>query len=149
MRRRGRPGNTRSMTKQTWPRIDRSPLLLRDGYRFAQRRRTTPGEDATRTRLAGSRAVVVRGPRAVEFFYMDPVLERSSAIPQPVMHPLFGPGAVHGLDGPAHASRKSWFNDVLDTAEENGGMLPFADLVAMIASDALSVEELDNDDDNA
>ncbi len=104
------------MTKQTWPRIDRSPLLLRDGYRFAQRRRTTPGEDATRTRLAGSRAVVVRGPRAVEFFYMDPVLERSSAIPQPVMHPLFGPGAVHGLDGPAHASRKSWFNDVLDTA---------------------------------
>lgn len=39
-------------------------------------------------------------------------------------------------------------NDVLDAAEENGGMLPFADLVAMIASDALEVEELDNDDDD-
>lgn len=102
------------MSTQTWPRIDRSPLLLRDGYRFAERRRTGPGEDATLTRLAGSRAVVVRGPRAVEHFYTDPALERSSAAPQPVMHPLFGPGAVHGLDGEAHASRKAWFNEVLD-----------------------------------
>jgi hypothetical protein len=39
-------------------------------------------------------------------------------------------------------------NDVLDAAEENGGMLPFADLVAMIASDALEVDEIGNDEDN-
>ncbi|MEH3032815.1 MAG: cytochrome P450 [Aeromicrobium erythreum] len=102
------------MSNEHFPLIDRTALLARDGYRFAERRRRTSDEDATRTRIAGSPALFVRGPEAVRFFYGDPALVRDGAIPEPVKGPLFGPGAVHGLDGAAHTTRKRWFLDVLD-----------------------------------
>jgi fatty-acid peroxygenase len=60
-------------------------------------------------RLAGRRAVGISGPDAVRFFYEPGNLERHDAIPPPVLDTLFGRGAVHTLDGPAHAVRKALF----------------------------------------
>lgn len=98
------------------PLVDRSPLLLLEGYRFAERRRRRDDEDLTPTRVSGSRAVLVRGAAAAQWFYTDPVLRRADALPGLVTQPLFGPGAVHALDAAAHGARKAWFVDVVDAA---------------------------------
>lgn len=111
-----RAGNSTSMSNLKWPIVDRTPWLYLEGYRFAERRRRHPDEDATPMRLAGSKALLVRGDEAVRFFYTDPALQRADAIPQLIAGPLFGPGAVHALDGTAHEIRKGWFNTVLDGA---------------------------------
>lgn len=95
------------------PWLDRSPLLLLDGYRFSERRRRD-AEDVTPTRVAGARALIVRGAEAAAWFYGDEALRRRDAVPGLVAQPLFGPGAVHTLDGEHHAVRKHWFVDVLD-----------------------------------
>ncbi len=93
--------------------LDRSVLALTDGYTFWSRLRERPRE-TIRTRMLGSRAVCLAGPDAVRFFYETDALERSSALPEPVVGTLFGKGAVHTLDHEDHRHRKGLFTELLD-----------------------------------
>lgn len=93
---------------------DSSPRLLLDGYDFWPRLRQKQGSDTVRTRLMGSPVACVYGEEAARFFYTEPSLERSTALPELVVGSLFGRGAVHTLDGAQHQSRKSLFTSLLD-----------------------------------
>jgi fatty-acid peroxygenase len=61
----------------------------------------------------GQRAVALRGPDAVRFFYDERHVRRHTAIPEPVQGTLFGHGAVHTLDGAEHRHRKAMFVSLL------------------------------------
>jgi fatty-acid peroxygenase len=88
--------------------------LLRHGYGGVElERRARSGGDTFATRMAGRRAVVVRGPAGAELFYDETVVRRTGAIPFPLRGLLFGRGAIHGLDDEAHDVRKQLFFDVL------------------------------------
>lgn len=98
--------------------IDQSLALLREGYRFTERRRRegagpAPADRAVELRLLGQPAVLVGGPEAVRFFYDGTLFRRRDAVPRPLATTLFGKGAVHTLDGPAHRKRKAMFLDLL------------------------------------
>jgi fatty-acid peroxygenase len=93
--------------------LDRSLQALTDGYTFWQQLRPEP-RATVRTRLLGSRAISISGADAVRFFYETPGLERSTALPEPVVGTLFGKGAVHTLDGDDHRHRKQLFTSLLD-----------------------------------
>lgn len=94
--------------------MDESIAVLREGYRYAMRRRRELDTDAFGTRLGGRRTVVLGGSaETVRLFYDQTKLERRGAVPGPVRRTLFGRGAVHGLDGPEHAHRKALFLDLL------------------------------------
>lgn len=91
--------------------------LLRDGYRAVSRlREANGGADWFRARMLGRRALVVRGEDAVRTFYDPDLVTRTGAIPAPIRLLLFGPGAVHGLNGEAHARRKRIFLSIVDRA---------------------------------
>ncbi|MVA75162.1 cytochrome P450 [Auraticoccus sp. F435] len=102
---------------------ERAPALLRDGYSFVARLR---GEDqlrlagadgdVLRIRLMGRTATVIRGEDAARFFYTEPSLRRGNALPELVVGSLFGHGAVHTLDGPAHQHRKTLFTTLTGAA---------------------------------
>ncbi|KQV75704.1 hypothetical protein ASC61_12210 [Aeromicrobium sp. Root344] len=100
---------------------DKSLALLRDGYQFWQNLRDQRGSDVVRARLLHERATCIRGGDAARFFYEEPRLERSSALPAPIVGTLFGHGAVHTLDADQHVHRKSLFTDLL-TAEAVGAI---------------------------
>lgn len=88
--------------------------LLRHGYLGVELdRQERSGGDTFATRMAGRRAVVVRGPAGAELFYDEGVVRRTGAVPFPLRGLLFGRGAVHGLDDIAHDVRKQLFFDVL------------------------------------
>jgi fatty-acid peroxygenase len=76
--------------------------------------------------MLGRRTAVVRGPEGVRLFYDNDVVERRRAIPAPLAGLLFGRGAVHGLDGAAHAARKGIFLELLSDER----YAPLADAVA-------------------
>jgi fatty-acid peroxygenase len=97
--------------------VDGSFKLLLEGYAYAARRRRELDTDAFQTRLGGRRALVLGGSAdAVQLFYDETRLERQGAVPGPVRRALFGRGAVHGLDGPAHKRRKAMFLELLTPA---------------------------------
>jgi fatty-acid peroxygenase len=93
---------------------DQSLALLRRGYLFWDHLRARDGAEIVRARLLHERATAVRGAAAAQRFYEQPDTERSSALPKSLVKPLFGAGAVHTLDGHAHAHRKAMFNARLD-----------------------------------
>jgi fatty-acid peroxygenase len=78
-------------------------------------------------RLFGRPAVVVGGPEGVRLFYDASVMRRRGAMPQAVARPLFGGGAVHGLDGVAHRHRKAMFVDLLMDPGRVRSLLELAD----------------------
>ncbi|QGG40273.1 cytochrome P450 [Aeromicrobium yanjiei] len=92
---------------------DHSLMLLRNGYRFWDTMRRQTGSETVQTRLLHERVTAIRGASAAQFFYENPDTERSSALPVPLVGPLFGKGAVHLLDGSAHLHRKATFNEVI------------------------------------
>ncbi len=101
-------------------RYDQTIDLLRRGYVFtawARRRGAAIGERharyGTRVRLLGRHATVVGGAAGVRLFYDQSVMKRDRAMPAAVARPLFGRGAVHGLDGEQHRHRKAMFVDLL------------------------------------
>jgi fatty-acid peroxygenase len=61
----------------------------------------------------GQRAVALRGPQAVRFFYDEAHVRRHTAIPEPVQGTLFGHAAIHTLDGEKHRNRKAMFLSLL------------------------------------
>lgn len=92
---------------------DRSLALAREGYQFWSNLRQREGSEIVRARLLNERVTCIRGAEAARFFYEEPGLERSSALPGPIVGSLFGRGAVHTLDGSQHAHRKGMFTDLL------------------------------------
>jgi fatty-acid peroxygenase len=93
--------------------IDQTLLIALKGYAWLpDLRRRTNGRPVA-IRVMGQRAVAIGGPEAARFFYGDGNLERHTALPHPVVATLFGRGAVHTLDGPAHRHRKAMFVDLL------------------------------------
>ncbi len=118
--------------------------LLRRGYLFtanARRDRRSPREAdahpryAVTLRLLGRPATVVGGSEGVRLFYDSTVMQRTGAMPQAVARPLFGRGAVHGLDGSEHHHRKSLFVGVLMDEERLQQLFAIADGLLVEALD--------------
>lgn len=88
--------------------------LLREGYdAVSSERAKRGGTDDFEARLLGKRAVVVRSAAGARAFYDESAVRRRGAVPAPLGWVLFGPGAVHTLDGDRHRDRKLMFVDVL------------------------------------
>lgn len=89
--------------------------FLRRGYAFSDAwlRESLPHDPLARLRIPlrmlGRRALLVRGDAGVELFYDTSRMKREKAMPLPVRGPLFGKGAVHGLDDEQHRHRKAMF----------------------------------------
>ena len=86
--------------------------LSRDGYLALPRawhRSPDPEGDVMECRLLGTPALVVRGGHGARTFYDETLVERHGAVPPPLASLIFGSGAVHGLDGNEHRSRKALF----------------------------------------
>jgi fatty-acid peroxygenase len=91
------------------PSMDDTVGLATDGYAWLPALRRRAGRQVVRTRVMGQPAVGLCGPEAARFFYDETNVRRHTAIPEPVLGTLFGKGAVHTLDGPAHRVRKAMF----------------------------------------
>ncbi|MEV5439354.1 cytochrome P450 [Streptomyces sp. NPDC052682] len=105
------------------PITDSSLALLAKGYAWLPDRRRRTTAPLVRARLMGQHAVALCGPQAVRFFYDERHVERGSALPGPVLSTLFGHGAVHTLDGPAHRVRKEMFLSLLTGPEAVAGVV--------------------------
>lgn len=93
---------------------DQTAAFLADGYLFQSRVREAHGRDAgdgrpLGLRMLGKPALLVRGREGVELFYDTTRMKRDGAMPLPIRGPLFGKGAVHGLDDDEHRHRKAMF----------------------------------------
>ncbi len=96
-------------------RTDVGYRLLRDRYLATARlRELAGGERWFEARMLGRRALVVDGEDGARLFYDPDLITRSGAVPAPLRLLLFGPGAVHGLNGGDHTSRKKLFLDIVD-----------------------------------
>ncbi|MEV6847820.1 cytochrome P450 [Actinoplanes sp. NPDC051411] len=93
--------------------IDQSLLFTLKGYAWLPDLRRRANGRPVPLRVLGQRAVAIGGPEAARFFYAEGNLQRHTALPHPVVATLFGRGAVHTLDGPAHRHRKAMFVDLL------------------------------------
>ena len=110
---------------------DQTLQLLNDGYLFQTRLRRARGRDAgdarpLRMRLLGRPATLVRGAEGVGLFYDADRMRRAGAMPLPIRGSLFGAGAVHGLDGRAHETRKAM---LVRVAYDDAQVQRFADLL--------------------
>lgn len=102
--------------------FDQTLNLVRQGYLFTanarKRDRSSGGAERQRRyavtlRLLGRPATVVGGSEGVRLFDHTSLMRRQGAMPQAVARPLFGAGAVHGLDGTEHQRRKDLFVGLL------------------------------------
>jgi fatty-acid peroxygenase len=94
--------------------LDDTVGLALEGYAWLPSLWRRADTDAVvHTRIMGQRAVALRGPEAVRFFYDEAHVRRHTAIPEPVQGTLFGHGAIHTLDGQEHRHRKAMFLSVL------------------------------------
>ncbi|MFF7387894.1 cytochrome P450 [Streptomyces scabiei] len=109
------------------PLVDSSLAALVKGYTWLPDRRRRTAGPLVRARLTGRHTVALWGPEAVRFFYDERHVDRATALPGPVLSTLFGHGAVHTLDGPAHRLRKEMFLSLLT------GPKAVADLVEHVA----------------
>lgn len=115
--------------------LDQTVDLVRRGYVFtAWARRRRSSDEASRrpryavsVRLLGRPATVVGGSDGVRLFYDPTLMRRRRAMPAAVARPLFGRGAVHGLDGDEHRRRKAMFVDALMDDEAVAELLELAD----------------------
>jgi fatty-acid peroxygenase len=97
--------------------------------------RRAGGGAAVHTRFLGQRAVGLRGPRAVRFFYDESHVRRHTAIPEPVQGTLFGHAAIQTLDGEPHRHRKAMFLSLLKNPYQVAGLV---DRVAAAWDEAVS-----------
>jgi fatty-acid peroxygenase len=93
--------------------LDETLALASQGYGWLPNRRRRTPDGVVVTRLAGQRVVGLCGPEAARFFYDEDHIRRHGAVPGPVQRTLFGRGAVHTLDGPAHRIRKAMLLSVM------------------------------------
>ncbi|MFI6538623.1 cytochrome P450 [Nonomuraea sp. NPDC050547] len=93
--------------------LDQTLNLLAGGYAWLPGLWRRGDGRMVRTRVLGRRTVALRGPEAVRFFYDERHMTRHGALPEAVQATLTGKRTVHGLDGPAHRTRKHLFMSVL------------------------------------
>ncbi len=123
--------HTGGMTSQfAQTRSEQGLSLLRSGYLFASRVRRRAGLSSdsgcpVRMPLLGKQTVLVRGEEGVQLFYDTSRVRRDGAMPGVVKGPLFGAGAVHGLDGEAHSVRKNQLADMAYEDERVAAYKPF------------------------
>jgi fatty-acid peroxygenase len=114
-------GHIARMSENQRVHLDDSLGLISQGYSWLPGRfRQAGGTGLVQTRLMGRRAVGLRGPEAVRFFYDESHVRRHGAVPEPVQGTLFGHGAIHTLDGVDHYNRKMMFLSVLKDARQVG-----------------------------
>lgn len=101
------------MDIRRFPVVDSSLSLLLTGYSWLPSRWRRARRPAVHTRLMGKRAVALRGPDVMPFFYDERNIRRAGAVPSLVQDTLFGRGAVHTLDGEEHRVRKALFVNLL------------------------------------
>ncbi|WP_433261656.1 cytochrome P450 [Micromonospora vinacea] len=101
------------MTDQRGPHLDDTLAAMLNGYAWLPGLLRRGGGYAVQTRVLGQRALALRGPDAVRFFYDERHVCRHTAIPEPVQGTLFGHRAVHTLDGGDHRHRKALFLSLL------------------------------------
>ncbi|WP_231925360.1 cytochrome P450 [Micromonospora purpureochromogenes] len=101
------------MVEQRGPYLDDTLGLMLNGYAWLPALWRREGGPAVPTRVMGQRALALRGPDAVRFFYDERHVRRHTAIPEPVQGTLFGHRAVHTLDGAEHRHRKAMFLSLL------------------------------------
>lgn len=89
--------------------FDNTLSLLREGYRFVQRRCDQLGADGFSTRLLLQRVLCVRGEDAARMFYQPGRFTRRHALPATTLALLQDFGSVMALDGEAHRKRKAMF----------------------------------------
>jgi fatty-acid peroxygenase len=90
--------------------LDQTLLFALKGYTWLPDLRRRVHGRPVPLRFLGQPAVAIGGPDAARFFYADGNLERHRV---PAVAALFGEGAVHTLDGPAHRHRKALFGTLL------------------------------------
>lgn len=84
--------------------------LARDRYNALAVARADAGvTEQCPLRMLGRPALAVRGDDGARMFYNEKLVRRHGAVPAPVRLLLFGPGAIHGLDGDRHRERKQIF----------------------------------------
>lgn len=110
---------------------EQSSEFLRSGYLFASRIRRRAGVEPdsqrpVRLRLMGRKSVLLRGVDGVRAFYDTDKVRREGAMPGFIRYPLFGAGAVHGLDGRAHEIRK---HAMANEAYDDDQVSRFAEIV--------------------
>lgn len=113
-------------------RFEQGLNFLRSGYLFASRIRDKAGvppnsDTPVKLRMLGRSAVLVRGEEGVRLFYDGDRMKRNGAMPLFIRNPLFGPGAVHNLDGKSHETRKAV---LVDLAYNDEHVERFKELVA-------------------
>lgn len=96
--------------------LDSSLALLRDGYRFAQKRRQRHRSDIFTLRLMLQPAVCIGGEEAARVFYNPELFQRRDALPLRIQKSLTGVGGVQILDDDAHRHRKAMFMSLMGQA---------------------------------
>ncbi|MFK0117655.1 hypothetical protein [Streptomyces sp. NPDC090994] len=76
------------------PLTDRTLPALAEGYAWLPDRLRASDGPVVATRLLGRPALAVRGSEAVRLFHDEGRVRRHDALPGPVLHTLFGRGAV-------------------------------------------------------
>ena len=98
----------------TRPRHELALALGKYGYGAIDHLRTEQqAGDWFEARLLGRRALIVRGRAGVKTFYDPQLVTRKGSLPAPIRLLLFGPGAIHALDGGAHRERKKMFLSIV------------------------------------
>ncbi|MEJ5998025.1 cytochrome P450 [Corynebacterium sp. H130] len=111
---------------------DEAANFISQGYLFAGRVRRKAGfapdsNQPVTFNLLGTPTVLLRGKEGVRYFYDTTKVKRENAMPKFISTPLFGNGAVHGLDGDAHLERKKMMADM---AYDDARVEKFKQLVA-------------------
>ncbi|QGU00997.1 Fatty-acid peroxygenase [Corynebacterium kalinowskii] len=111
---------------------EQAPSFIQNGYLFAGKMRRKAGlapdsNQPVTFNLLGTPSVLVRGAEGVRYFYDTTKVKRAGAMPAFISGPLFGKGAVHGLDGQEHLDRK---NMMVNLAYDDARVEQFKHLVA-------------------
>jgi len=106
--------------------MDETLALSREGYLYIKNRLDKHKSDLFQTHLFGQEVICISGKEAAEIFYDSKRFARRGAAPKRVQKTLTGENAVQGMDGKAHAHRKSLFISL--TTEQYPKVL--ADLVS-------------------
>jgi len=100
--------------------MDETLALMTEGYLFIKNRTDQGKSDVYRTRLMGKDMICITGREAAEIFYDAERFARAGAAPMRVQKTLTGVGTVQGLDGEAHAQRKTLFMSLVQPEALSG-----------------------------